>query len=54
MEDDNIFDDDNALDYIIYEDASKENPQKTNGGCFALLVVFLIPLCVFKVCLLAL
>ncbi|MBW6521313.1 MAG: hypothetical protein K0A99_09950 [Desulfoarculaceae bacterium] len=45
---DNIFDDDNALDYIIYKDCEKEvrNQQKGNGGrggCLGLLLLLVVP-----------
>lgn len=38
---DNIFDDDNALDYIIYDECEKNvrNRQKGEGGCLGLLLL---------------
>ena len=41
-EDDNLFDGDDALDYILYEEMEKETgrPSK-NAGCLASLVVML-------------
>ncbi len=44
--DDNIFDDDDALDYILYEEVEKEvntNDPKSRGGCFGVLLVLIIP-----------
>ena len=41
-EESNLFDDDDALDYILYEEASK----KTSGGgkgCFGIIVLLIIP-----------
>ncbi len=39
-EDDNIFDEDDALDYILYEEAEKETSKTTkNAGCLTSLVV---------------
>jgi hypothetical protein len=49
MDDDNLFDDDDALDYIIYEDASNENSENNKGGCLALFVAFLIPVSLYKI-----
>ena len=41
--DDNPFDDDDALDYIIYEECEKEtNNSKDNGGCFGSIIFFLV------------
>ena len=42
--DDNIFDDDDALDYILYEDCEKNTKKSNGGGCLSSLVVLLIPL----------
>ncbi|MDW7774381.1 MAG: hypothetical protein SCH71_15960 [Desulfobulbaceae bacterium] len=41
----NIFDEDDALDYILYEKCEKEERGKKggNGGCLGLFVLFLIP-----------
>jgi hypothetical protein len=39
MDDDNIFDEDDVLDYIIYEDVSKEESNKNGTGCLSLVVV---------------
>lgn len=48
MDDDNLFDDDDALDYIIYEDVSNENSKNNKGGCLAVFIAFLIPVSLFK------
>jgi len=42
---DNIFDDDPALDFIIYEELEKQNQgQKSgNGGCLGGIVLMLLP-----------
>ena len=42
-EQDNLMDDDPALDYILYEDMTQEENKKTAGGCFGILLFFLIP-----------
>lgn len=43
MDDDNIFDEDDALDYILYEDAEKgENNSGKSGGCLSIFIFFLI------------
>ena len=40
MSDDNLFDEDDALDYIIYEEVEKEVGQKSGkSGCLGLFVV---------------
>lgn len=46
MGDDNIFDEDDALDYIIYEDCKKED-QKPEGksGCLGLVLLIIAPAC---------
>ncbi len=42
--DDNIFDEDDALDYILYQEAEEEEKQpKATTGCFGLLLVLIIP-----------
>ena len=39
-EDDNIFSDDEVLDYIIYEEAEKElGKKKNNAGCFSTIIL---------------
>lgn len=42
---DNIFDKDDALDFIIYDDLEKQNRgQKGNkGGCLSIVVLLLLP-----------
>ena len=38
--DDNVFDEDDALDYIIYEEAEKEvNDPQSRSGCLGVLLV---------------
>ncbi len=43
MDDDNIFDEDDALDYIIYDELSQEEKNKNNSGCLSLLIALTIP-----------
>jgi len=45
MDDDNIFDEDDALDYILYEEHSK-GPKNTNNGsgCLSVLILVAVPL----------
>jgi hypothetical protein len=45
MDDDNLFDEDDALDYVMYEECEKDAQQdmkKTGGkgGCLGMLAVF--------------
>lgn len=42
--DDNLFDEDDALDYILYEECEKET-EEPNGksGCAGMLVLLLVP-----------
>jgi len=45
MDDDNIFDEDDALDYIIYEETQEKNKQiPKGGGCLTLIVLIPLPL----------
>lgn len=41
-DDNNLFDDDDALDYILYEEANKET---TDGGkgCFGVVLLLILP-----------
>ena len=42
--DDNIFDEDDALDYIMYKEVEKEvNHPKAKTGCLGVLLVLTIP-----------
>ena len=47
MDDDNIFDDDDALDYIMYEEVNKDNQDNQNKpgrvGCLSSLALFVLP-----------
>jgi len=43
MEDDNIFDEDDALDYIIYDELSQEEKNKNSSGCLSVLIAIIIP-----------
>lgn len=42
---DNIFADDDALDFIIYEDLEKQDRERKGGkgGCFGIVVLLLLP-----------
>lgn len=41
---DNIFDDDDALDYILYEECEKEsNSNGKGGGCFSVILLVMLP-----------
>jgi hypothetical protein len=49
-EEDNIFDEDDALNCILYEDAEKESDQsEKKGGCLGLILVLIIPTCLLGV-----
>lgn len=42
--DDNIFDDDDALDYIIYEEVEKEvNDAEGGSGCLGVILILAVP-----------
>ena len=42
--DDNIFDEDDALDYIMYEEVEKEvNDPQSRSGCLGVLLILVIP-----------
>ena len=44
MADDNIFDGDDALDYILCEDVEKASDQsEKKGGCLGLILLLIIP-----------
>ncbi len=41
-----LFEDDPALDCILFEEMRKENAQNEGrGGCLGILIIFLIPVC---------
>ena len=43
MDDENLFDEDNALDFVLYEEAEKDrNNPKNSGGCLSVLIFFLV------------
>ncbi len=45
MEDDNIFDKDEALDYILYnESETEQNKKPNNNGCLALVFIIAAPI----------
>ena len=44
MDENNIFDDDDALDYILYEDSERNIPHSDKrGGCFILILFLIVP-----------
>ena len=45
MDDENIFDEDDALDYIMFEEHENMNNQENNknSGCFGLVFICIIP-----------
>lgn len=45
LENDNIFDEDDALDFIIYEELEKQNnePKNGKGGCLGTILLLLVP-----------
>ena len=46
--DDNIFDEDDALDYIIYEEVEKEvNDPNSRSGCLGMMLTLVIPVLFF-------
>lgn len=46
--DDNLFDENDDLDYVLYEECEKE-PKNSNGksGCAGVLVLLIVPSAVF-------
>lgn len=43
MDEDNLFDDDDALDYVLYEECAEERKiGRRQGGCLGMLVFLLI------------
>ncbi len=45
MDDDYIFDKDEALDYILYEEVSEESKEKNNSsGCLSILLTLAVSL----------
>ncbi len=42
---DNLFDDDDALDYILYEECCRETENNTpkRSGCLGMLLIFIVP-----------
>jgi len=46
MDDDNLFDEDDALDYILYKECEKKRQQPGNGksGCLGVLLLIVLPL----------
>ncbi|MDD4274086.1 MAG: hypothetical protein PHG14_10215 [Desulfobacter postgatei] len=43
MDDENLFDEDDALDFVLYEEAEKElKDPKSSGGCLSVLIFFLV------------
>jgi hypothetical protein len=52
-EDENIFSDDEVLDYIIYEEAEKElEKKKNNAGCLSTIILTLSTLSGFAILIL--
>jgi len=41
--DGNIFDDDDALDYILYEESEKDVHEQKGGGCLSVVLVLIAP-----------
>ena len=41
-EENNLFDDDDALDYILYEEVNKRTSDGKKG-CFGIMVLFILP-----------
>ncbi len=47
--DDNIFDEDDALDYIMYKEIEKEvNSPQAKSGCLGVLLLLMIPVILFE------
>ena len=48
-EDDNIFGEDEVLDYIIYEEIEKETGQKSSAGCFSTILLTISTFAAFAI-----
>ncbi len=47
--DDNIFDEDDALDYVMYEEVEQEEKQnQRHSGCLGVLLLFIVPTVILK------
>ncbi len=43
MDEENLFDDDDALDFVLYEDAEKNDKnQRKFGGCLSVILLFMV------------
>lgn len=43
MSDENLFDEDDALDFLLYEEAEKDlNKSNQPGGCLSVVILFLV------------
>ena len=48
MNDDNIFDEDDALDYIFYEELEdKNNKSPNNTGCLGVVILLIMPIAIY-------
>jgi len=47
-ENENLFDDDDALDYILYEECEKTDKKNGGSGCLGVLGVLLLPVAAFS------
>jgi hypothetical protein len=48
MEEDNIFDEDDALDYTIYEELeSEEKKSPNNTGCLGVVILLIMPSAIY-------
>ena len=44
MDENNIFDDDEALDYLLYKECTGQTEQdQQHGGCLGVVLLFLLP-----------
>ncbi len=41
--DDNLMDEDDALDFILYKEMQENEKQRAKGGCLSMVVILLIP-----------
>lgn len=43
MDEENLFDEDEALDFIVYEELQKEENNPKSGGCLSTIILLVIP-----------
>ncbi|BCL61911.1 hypothetical protein DGMP_26040 [Desulfomarina profundi] len=47
MDDENLFDEDEALDFIIYDEIQKEESSPKSSGCLSIIILIATPIVLF-------